>query len=131
MSWRPGPKSSRSETRPPVPSKTYALSTFNIGIALRSALIASRNRVASFSLARSVRRAASQSACDTTLGRSIVRSFLLGRRRQRLSSRLRANNLEDERGHAAGGRGTGRDDRCCSHETRGTHGLLLAQGGRR
>src|SRR5262245_10741794 len=66
MSCRWFPKSSRSVLGPPGPSKVYSSSTLTIGSLRRSALSASRWRVNSFSLRRSVLRAASHSARDTT-----------------------------------------------------------------
>src|SRR5262249_37455723 len=50
---------------PSAPSKTYSFSTFTHGSARRSSLSWSRCRVNSFSLARSRRRAASHSSCET------------------------------------------------------------------
>src|SRR3984893_3834009 len=71
ISWRLPPKRSASVTGPSGPSNTYSWSRATMGSLRRSALSASRERVYSFSLASSCRRASSHCSRDTTSGRLI------------------------------------------------------------
>src|ERR1700730_11550226 len=73
ISWRVPPKRSASVTGPSAPSNTYSWSMATMGSLRRSALSASRERVYSFSLASSCRRASSHCSRDTTSGRLITK----------------------------------------------------------